>query len=323
MSPEKKEAIGRKGDLLRGLILAKLKAIQKEEFEPKSIAKLSLVFRVFLLRHLNLNYEFTSEELAKELDKAKISAKLKDRILSLVDLLTEVEYEDKQISVQEFKLLMREAENIVNLATGQAEKKEKTHKKEEAKAKKEFFLSDFLHKVGLVKTEEEKKAVKKKKLEKEKEKQELEALKKQREKERIKKQHLLEKEKIREQGQRRKEEKQKEKVILGKKRPKKRKEKPAKKQQEGIKKRQAPESKKRLKKDPGVHELLNQLKEWKSKGYNTALLEAELNGKIKAAGKLGSDAGRLKNKTQKRKSKGYNISQLGKKAKGLKKEKNQ
>src|SRR3989338_3135045 len=320
MSPEKKEVVDRKNDLLRGLILAKLKTIQKEEFEPKSIDKLSLVFRVFLLRHLNLNYEFTSEELVNELGKAKISTKLKDRIISLLDLLTEIEYEDKQTSIQEFKLLLREAENIVNLATGEVEKKEKTEKKEEAKAKK-GLLFNFLHKIGLVKAEEEKKAVKKKKLEKEKEKLELEALKKQREKERIKKQHLLEKEKIRELGQIRKEEKQKEKGILGKKRLKKRKEKLAKKQQEGIKKLQISESRWRLRKEPGMHELLKQVKEWKSEGYDTTLLEAELKGEIKVTGKLGSDASRLSNKAQEWKSNGYDVSQLEKEVRELKKKK--
>src|SRR3989338_1064756 len=282
MSPEKKEVVDRKNDLLRGLILAKLKTIQKEEFEPKSIDKLSLVFRVFLLRHLNLNYEFTSEELVNELGKAKISTKLKDRIISLLDLLTEIEYEDKQTSIQEFKLLLREAENIVNLATGEVEKKEKTEKKEEAKAKK-GLLFNFLHKIGLVKAEEEKKAVKKKKLEKEKEKLELEALKKQREKERIKKH--------------------------------------AKNQQEGIKKLQISESRGRLRKEPGMHELLKQVKEWKSEGYDTTLLEAELKGEIKVTGKLGSDASRLSNKAQEWKSNGYDVSQLEKEVRELKKKK--
>ena len=75
MVRKKKEVIGNKNELLRKLILAKLKGIQKEKFEPKAIDKFSLVFRVFLLRHLNLNYEFTGEELVNELNKAKISKK--------------------------------------------------------------------------------------------------------------------------------------------------------------------------------------------------------------------------------------------------------
>ena len=71
MKKRKKEVVHRKDELLKGLILAKLKAIEKRKFGKNSIGDLSLVFRVFLLRYLNLNYEFTLEELVGELNKVK------------------------------------------------------------------------------------------------------------------------------------------------------------------------------------------------------------------------------------------------------------
>lgn len=175
MKPKKKEVMGERSVLLRKLVLTKLKTIRKEKFEPKTIDKFSLVFRVFLLRYLNLNYEFTLDELIKELNKAKIPNKLKDRITSLSTLLVEIEYEDKKISREEFKSLLSEAEGIINLATGQVEKEKKIGEKEENAPIKKNLLFNFLHKIGLVKTEEEKKTIKKRKERREKERQRLKA----------------------------------------------------------------------------------------------------------------------------------------------------
>ena len=265
MAQEKKEAVDR-NELLRRLILTKLNTIKKEKFEPKTIDKFSLTFRVFLLRYLNLNYEFTLEELIDELDKSKIHRKLKDKLISIMTLLTEAEYENRAISREHFKSLLNEAVSIVNLATGKVERKvEKEEKIEEVQVKKKV-LFNFLHKIGLVKTGEEKKAIKKKNLEGEKERL-------------------------------------------------------AKKYQEEIKKPQISESKERLRKKLERHKLLKQIKEWKSEGYDTTLLEAELKGKIKVTGRLSSDTSRLNNKIQEWKSEGYDIRKLEKEIKELKKKK--
>jgi len=157
MNPEKKEEVDRKNELLSKLILTKLRTIKKEKFDPKTIDKLSLVFRVFLLRYLNLNYEFTLEELINELNKIKIQSKLKDGIISTSNLLTEIKYEGRHISVEEFKALLKEAEKIVNLATRKVEKNPEEYEKNEELHIKKRQLSSFLHKIGLVKTEAEKK----------------------------------------------------------------------------------------------------------------------------------------------------------------------
>lgn len=173
MDPEKKEDVDRKNELLRKLILTKLRTIKKEKFEPKTIDKFSLTFRVFLLRYLNLQYEFTLEELALELNKTKTSTKLKERIIALLNLLTEIKYENREISKEEFKSSLNEAVGIVNLAVGKIER-EKIRKKV-----KKGLLFTFLRKLELLK--KEKKSIKKKKFTKEKQKRKLKALKKRKE----------------------------------------------------------------------------------------------------------------------------------------------
>lgn len=215
MKPKKKEVVDGRKALLRKLIFTKLMGIRREKFEPKTIDKFSLVFRVFLLRYLNLNYEFTLDELVKELNKIKISTELKDRITALSTLLVEIEYEDKKISKEEFKSLLSEAERIVNLATGQVEKEKKIEKKEEKAHIKKNLLFNFLRKIKLIKTEEEKKAIKKEKEEREEERQRLKAAREQemlRAKEEEKKQ--IEAEKKREEAERKKVEKERIKIPI-------------------------------------------------------------------------------------------------------------
>ncbi len=221
MNPEKKEVIDKRNILLRKLILAKLSSIRKEKFEPKTIDKLSLTFRVFLLRYLNLNYEFTLEELINELNKTKISSKLRDEIIEIMSLLTEIEYEDRKISREEFKSVLSGAENVVNIATGIIEKKEKIVEKGKEKVPvKKRVLFNFLHKISLAKTEKEREAIKKIRLKKKKERQRLDEIKKQErlkaKEERIKqieiekKRKALEKKRTEEEGKREEEKKIKE-----------------------------------------------------------------------------------------------------------------
>jgi len=165
MASEKKEVAGKRNELLSRIILTKLKTIRKEKFGPKSIDKFSLTIRVFLLRYLNLNYEFTLDELVDELNKRKISKKLSKRIVAILDLITKVVYENKKISKEEFISLLEEAEGVINLATGKAEKK--SEKEEKIEIKKGPLFS-FLHKFGAVKTKEEKESIKRIKETKEK-----------------------------------------------------------------------------------------------------------------------------------------------------------
>ena len=228
--PAKKEVVDKRNEIIRKLILTKLKTIRKEKFEPKTVDKFSLTYRVFLLRYLNLNYEFTLDELIKELNKRKISSKLKDKIIEIMNLLTEIEYENKRVSREEFKSLLSRAENIVNLATHKVEvKKEQIEKEEKTKIKKSLlfnFILNFIHKIGLAKTKEEKLAIKgereKERKQKEAEKEKLKAKKKQEEKirERVREAKLKEKRIKQIEAERKREEEERRKQIEGWKRKK-------------------------------------------------------------------------------------------------------
>lgn len=135
-----KKEVNNKEEVLSRLILSRINAIRRQRFEDKTIDKFSVAFRVFLLRYLNLSYEFTLEELANELDKAKMSREMKDSIIRILTLLTEVKYEDRQISIEEFKGTLNDAENIVKVLAGSAQ--------EEAHVEEKPF-AHFLHKLSL------------------------------------------------------------------------------------------------------------------------------------------------------------------------------
>jgi hypothetical protein len=153
MAKVKKEVKGG-NEVLRKLILTRIKKIRKQKFNEKTIDKFGVTFRVFLLRYLNLNYEFTVDELIIELNKTKIPQNLKKKVVSVLKLISEVKYENKEISKDEFKLLLNETNTIVNIATGMAMQEKKSELKKEAVHKK-IPLFDFLHKIGLVHTEKE------------------------------------------------------------------------------------------------------------------------------------------------------------------------
>lgn len=138
--PKSKKEVYEKDGVLRTLILAKLKSLRKEKFEAKSIDDFSLIFRVFILKYLNLNYEFTEEELASEMDKKKVPSRLKEKIMDVLDVLTQIKYEGKNVSRAEFRLLLDETEGIVHSATGSNEK----HAAKEAKPLENAGLAGFL-----------------------------------------------------------------------------------------------------------------------------------------------------------------------------------
>lgn len=119
---EKKEVLEDRLEVLRKVVLKKLSSLKKKKFEGNLIDDFGLAFRIFILRYLNLNYEFTEEELSAELDKRKVNSVLKERILGIVNLLTEISYEGKKITKKEFHELLEEGTRLINLATPSGEK---------------------------------------------------------------------------------------------------------------------------------------------------------------------------------------------------------
>ena len=108
---------------LRSAILDKLESIRHQKFDDKKIDRFSLAFRIFLLKYLNLNYEFTEEELLNELSKRHLSNELKERIMEIVNMMAEVKYENKKIDEPEFSRIFEEGLDIIGVATnGKADK---------------------------------------------------------------------------------------------------------------------------------------------------------------------------------------------------------
>ena len=130
MDKLKKEELDNQLEVLKRIILGKLDSIKNKKFEEKILDELSLAYRVFLLKYLKLSYEFTEEELAKELEHVKISKFLKERIINLSGSLTDAKYTGKGITQDEFKNIIEEAISIVKQALHFHEPKPKESQKE-------------------------------------------------------------------------------------------------------------------------------------------------------------------------------------------------
>ncbi len=103
-------------ETIRGVLIKKINSIKKK-FDDSTMDEFSLAFRVFILRYLKLDYEFTDKELLIELEKKHISAKLKDKIIPIFNTIDKIKYEGTQISQDEFKTLLKEAIEVIDMAT--------------------------------------------------------------------------------------------------------------------------------------------------------------------------------------------------------------
>ena len=124
MVTAKKEVDINQLEVLKKVILAKLSSIQHKKFEEKSIDELSLAFRVFLLKFLKLNYEFTDEELLNELEKKHINKIISARIMQIISLLAEIKYNEKKITQSGFDNALKESIEIVMLASNMKKRSE-------------------------------------------------------------------------------------------------------------------------------------------------------------------------------------------------------
>lgn len=121
MELEKKGVIDVRYEALRRLVLSKLKDIQKEKFDHVNIKRVTLLFKIFLLKYLNLNYKFTKAEFSNKLARANIPRKLKEKIIEILNWAIEVEYSNREISKDEFRKLISDLMQVVDSAIEQAE----------------------------------------------------------------------------------------------------------------------------------------------------------------------------------------------------------
>ena len=116
-----KEEIEENLVMLRRLVLDKLRALRKEELGQEKIDELGLVFKVFTLKFLKIEYEFTNEELSLELDKKILSPSLKNKIANLSSYLDEIKYHEKSIDRRQYLKLIDEITELVTSAVEEAE----------------------------------------------------------------------------------------------------------------------------------------------------------------------------------------------------------
>ena len=140
----KKEVDSGQLEVLRKVIFEKLSAISGKKFEDKSVDDFSLAFRIFLLKYLRLNYEFTEEELVTELDKKKVPKSLKERIVQLISLVSEINYRGKKITKDDFQKIIDEGTDIIKRATGDAASEEHEAQQEEKPGKFKMFIKNLL-----------------------------------------------------------------------------------------------------------------------------------------------------------------------------------
>ena len=105
------------------------------------------IIRDFLSDLLKIEYEFTYEELCKEIEKHKISMVLRIMLITFFKKISEISYKGYKMKKQELKELINEARIIIKLGSEEylEEKKEKEEfkkkeLKEEQKIKKESKL---------------------------------------------------------------------------------------------------------------------------------------------------------------------------------------
>lgn len=92
-----------KGEVIKKTI-SKIKYINsKNKISEKEIY---LTIKDFFKKYLDLDYEFTHEELVEELEKNYIEPKLKNKIIHLIKMIGVIEYSDKKFTQEQMKNML-------------------------------------------------------------------------------------------------------------------------------------------------------------------------------------------------------------------------
>jgi len=111
-SPEEKEK-----QVLKRITLEKIFSIKQRGFNKKGLNELSQVFKIFLMKHFDIGYEFTHNELRRELKKKEIANELRNKIIKVSDIITDINYKNKKLDKQLFYQLLKAIEEIIDLTT--------------------------------------------------------------------------------------------------------------------------------------------------------------------------------------------------------------
>ena len=97
--------------------------------------KFSDLYRDFFGQLLDIKYEFTYDELKRELKKRKIKVALKKKLLMLAQVMSDIDYSEHKLERKNFDKLMRDAIILARAFKPKIEPKQKA-KKKKAKKKK-------------------------------------------------------------------------------------------------------------------------------------------------------------------------------------------
>lgn len=110
-------------NVVQKVILKKLNSIKNKKLTENGFEELSIAFRVFLMRYLDLSYEFTEEELSKELSRKRLKKIIKENVTEIAILLDEVKYSDRKITNEEFMSIIDKFQQIIEESSSKQNKK--------------------------------------------------------------------------------------------------------------------------------------------------------------------------------------------------------
>jgi TRAP-type mannitol/chloroaromatic compound transport system substrate-binding protein len=100
--------------LLKKKIISRIKYFRKKRLTNHLILEFSQFFRTLIIKLFHLNYEFTHEELEKELLKLRVKKRLRENIIKISSVISDVLYKDRAIRKDDFKRIISDTEALIN-----------------------------------------------------------------------------------------------------------------------------------------------------------------------------------------------------------------
>ena len=122
--------------ILKKAVTKKIKQINSKAFiSDREVYEL---IRSFFKKHLDVDYEFTHQELMKELRRIYLTPELQQKVDALFKKISEVEHSDKTFTREELEQLLKEFNNVVDQLIVSHYQKEKSFGKK---------FKDWVHKI--------------------------------------------------------------------------------------------------------------------------------------------------------------------------------
>ncbi|MBM3200359.1 hypothetical protein FJZ53_05455 [Candidatus Woesearchaeota archaeon] len=97
---------------LKETAIKKLNRLEKKKINQSVFDEFTWILKVFLSNHLKIEYEYTHQELVKELARRRV--KHKADIIRLSEEIVEVDYDGKPVDQESFVRMVEEAKRIIS-----------------------------------------------------------------------------------------------------------------------------------------------------------------------------------------------------------------